>query len=127
MPNYFYTAKSFDGVTKTGTGYWESQSALAQSLKADGLVLVTAVEGVEKKKSGMDFLVPSFGISSKEKIMMTRNLWIMFGAGLSLVKIFSILAGQSKNTKLKSIMLDVNIRLNKGENFSSAIRSFGES
>jgi len=121
MPNYFYTAKSFDGQTKTGTLPAQDARELAQILKSENLLLVKAVSADEKKKNKLGLLIPSFGVSSTEKIMMTRNLWIMFSAGLSLVKIFDILSAQTKNTKLKRIMLDINVRLNKGETFSDAL------
>jgi type IV pilus assembly protein PilC len=124
MPNYFYTAKSFDGKTKTGSASATDVRQLAQTLKGENLLLVKAVSDEEKKKGKLNFLIPSFRISTTEKILMTRNLWIMFAAGLSLVKIFDLLAAQAKNTKLKAIMLDINKRLNKGESFSGALAQY---
>lgn len=121
MPNYFYTAKSFDGETKTGNTSAKDVRQLAQNLKTEGLLLIKATQDEEVKKGSLNGLLPSFGISSVEKIMMVRNLWIMFAAGLSLVKIFDILGAQAKNVKLKKVLLDVSTRLNKGESFSSAV------
>ncbi len=124
MPNYFYTAKSFDGQTKTGNLYANDVRQLAQNLKGENLLLINAVSQEESKKNPFSILLPSFGISQVEKIMMTRNLWIMFSAGLSLVKIFSILSVQAKKKKLKDIMLDINERLNKGEGFSHSLAQY---
>jgi type II secretory pathway component PulF len=124
MPNYFYTAKSFDGTTKTGNITAKDTRELAQMLKSENLFLIYPILEKEKKKSGLNGLVPSFGVSTTEKILMTRNLWIMFAAGLSLVKIFDILSAQSKNPKLKNIMIDVSKRLNKGESFSGALAQY---
>jgi len=124
VPNYFYTAKSFDGQTKTGTLFANDIMQLAKALKAENMLLIKAISSDQKKKGSWNMLIPSFGVSTKEKIMMTRNLWIMFSAGLSLVKIFDILSAQTKNTKLKNIMLNVNVMLNKGESFSDALARY---
>ena len=121
VPNYFYTAKSFDGQTKTGTVFAKDVRQLALSLKNEDLLLIKATSEEEKKNHKINIPLPFLGISSTEKIMMTRNLWIMFGAGLSLGKIFTILSAQAKKAKMKSMMADINARLNKGETFSSAL------
>ncbi len=126
MPNYFYIAKSFDGETKTGIFFAKDLRQLALSLKSMDMFLIKAVFEEEKdKKNKFTFEIPSFsGISSTEKIMMTRNLWIMFSAGLSLVKIFSILSTQAKNKKLKSMMLSITEDLNKGETLSDVLAKY---
>lgn len=121
MPNYFYTAKSFSGETKKGSLFAEDIHSLAQSLKNDGLVLIQGVLEVEKKERSFRFFKIFSGISETEKILIARNLWIMTASGLSLVRIFNILSSQTKNKKLKNIMLDINKRINKGEVFSDAI------
>jgi type IV pilus assembly protein PilC len=124
MPNYFYTAKTYDGKSQTGTLYAKDVTQLAQNLKNEDMLLVKAVSAEDKKNRRFDWMNISFGVSSTEKIMMTRNLWIMFAAGLSLTKIFSILASQGKNPKVKNMMLDINERLNKGETFSDALAHY---
>ena len=90
------------------------------------MLLIKAAPEGKSTKSALKVFIPSFGISSTEKIMMTRNLWIMFSSGLSLVRIFTILGAQSKNKKLQNIMLDITQRLNKGESFSSALAKYPE-
>ncbi len=124
MPNYFYIAKSFDGKDQTGVLFAESPSQLAKNLKDQNMLLIKAdVEG-EGKIDWKHLSLPSLGVSQVEKLMMTRNLWIMFGSGLSLVKIFDILAGQAKNQKLKNIMLDINQSLNKGASLSDSLEKY---
>lgn len=124
MPNYFYTAKSSDGKTKTGTTYGKDVYQLAQTLKSEGLSLIKA-DLEEKKKFDLNNLsIPFLGVRATEKIMMTRSLWIMFSAGLSLGKIFDILSAQAKNQKLKRIMVDIGSKINKGESFSDALAQY---
>ncbi|OGZ72425.1 MAG: hypothetical protein A2908_03250 [Candidatus Staskawiczbacteria bacterium RIFCSPLOWO2_01_FULL_38_12b] len=120
MPNYFYTAKSFDGQTKTGTLFSNDASQLAQTLRKENLFLINATLK-EKKDKKLAFDIPFVGISSTEKIMMTRNLWIMFSSGLSLVRIFTILSNQAKKKKLKTMMIHINEKLNKGEGLSDSL------
>ena len=43
MPKYFYTAKSLEGETKTGSLLAKDTHELAQNLKKKGLVLIEAV------------------------------------------------------------------------------------
>lgn len=120
MPNYFYTAKSFDGKTVTGTYIAQNTSELSSSLKEEGLVLVKAILNEERRKKWYHF---SFGggVSSTEKILLTRNLSVMVATGLSLVGSFDVLANQTKNKNLKSALLAVKENINKGESLHSAL------
>ena len=124
MPNYFYTAKSFDGQTKTDTVFAEDLNRLALNLKSQNLFLVKATLEGEKKKRDINIAIPFMGVKAVEKIMMVRNLWIMFGAGLSLGKIFDILSTQARNPRLKKIMIDIDTRINKGESFSESLARY---
>lgn len=124
MPNYFYTAKSFDGKTKTGSFPAKDMYQLAQLLKNDGLLLIKAVSEEERKKNWLLILFSVSTVSAVEKIMLVKNLHIMVATGLSLVRSFDILANQSRNSKLKSILFDIKEKINKGENLSSSMAKY---
>lgn len=124
MPNYFYVAKSFDGETKTGTINAESEYQLAQNLKKDDMILIKAAVQGEKTKLKFNFSLPFSGVSLTEKIMMTRNLEVMFATGLSLVKSFDILSSQARNKKMKSALLDIKEKINKGNDLSDALNAY---
>ncbi len=126
MPNYFYTAKSVDGQTKTGNVVAQDSHQVAQILKQDDLILINAVLLGEKEKKGniFGFLRPKAKISVTEKILMTRNMWIMTATGLSTIKIFDILSIQARNEKLKIALLDIKARINKGESLSEALSAY---
>lgn len=124
MPNFIYNAKTLDGKDETGVLAAKDVHQLAQDLKAQGLILVNVdIEG-QKKTDLMHLSMPSFRVSLSEKIMMTRNLWIMVSTGLSIVRSFTLLAGQTKNSKLKKALLDVKEKVNKGENFSDSLAHY---
>jgi len=122
MPNYFYTAKSLEGETKTGIMKASDEHDLAKSLKEDGLILIKVNTKETRKKPffNLSFLI----ISQSEKIILVKNLGIMFATGLSLVKSFDILATQAKSKKLKDILLDIKENINKGENLSSVLGKY---
>lgn len=121
VPNYFYTAKSFDGVEEEGNLVADDQRQLAQALKSRGMVLVGAKEKKPKRGLNMDISLPFMKIPQTEIMMITRNLGVMFSTGLSLMKSFEILANQARNKKVKTALLDIKETINKGENFSDAL------
>ncbi len=124
MPNYFYTAKSFDGKTKTGNMQAKDVYQLAQALKSEGMLLIKGITEEERKRGRFNFLVSFSTVSAPEKIMLTRNLHIMIATGLSLVKSFDILAKQSKNPKLKNALLDIKEEINRGGSLSSSLAGY---
>jgi len=123
VANYFYVAKSFDGETKTGNTEALNERELAQSLKSRGLVLIKTVLK-EEKKNWLNFSIGGHRVSLTDKIMITKNLGVMFSAGLSLVKSFDILASQARSKELKSALLNIKDRVSKGENFSDTLASY---
>lgn len=121
MPNYFYKAKNFSGKTITGVLPSKDIHQLAQDLKNNDLILIEAVLEGENIKKILNFNLPSFRVSLKEKIMMTRNLWIMVSTGLSIVRCLSLLSGQTKNSRFKKALLNVQEEVNKGKGFSESL------
>jgi len=123
MPIYNYTAKSLEGETKSGTSASKDEKELSQDLRREGLFLVKAVsdEEIKEKRSFLSFFISKARISSTEKILMTRNLWIMTATGMSMVKIFDVLAIQAKNKKFKNVLLDIREKINKGDALSTAL------
>ncbi len=124
MPNYTYIAKSFDGETRTGTSTAQDERQLAQDLKREGMVLVKVVAQETKGKPKFSLSLPFLGVSSVEKIMMTRNIGVMFATGLSLVKSFDVLVSQARNKKMKSALSNIKEKINKGESLSAALANY---
>jgi type IV pilus assembly protein PilC len=123
MPKYFYTARSQSGEQKTGTIEAKSEHELAQILRQEGYLLVSAsLEELKSKKRLVKFSFPFFGrVSLKEKIFFTRNLRVMIAAGISLPRALRILSEQTKSKKFKTALLDIAEKINKGESFSQAL------
>lgn len=123
MPIFFYTAKSLDGQIKTGVLEAENIRELAQNLKSEGLILteVDIKNKAQKNKWQISFFEK---VSITEKLLMTRNLWIMIATGLSLVKGFTILSAQSKSKRMKTALLDISTELGKGKSLSESFKKY---
>lgn len=123
MPNFFYTARSFEGKKVDGNLVAKDARELSKNLRDEGLFLVKYVP--EDKTPKKWFNAPfSFKVPSTEKIVMTKNLSVMVATGLSLVKSFDILAKQANNKKMKNALSAIKEQINKGESISSAMCSY---
>jgi len=124
LPNYFYTAKSLEGETESGVMNAQNEFELAKTIRSKGLLLIRAVPEEGKKKFTLNLSFSVLPVSLSEKIMLIRNLGVMFSTGLSLVKSLEVLAHQTKNPRLKKALLDIQTRINKGENLSDALNKY---
>lgn len=124
MPNFFYTAESLDGKIKTGNYDAKDIRELAQILRGEGLILTRANPKIEKAKKGFNLPFFSGKVSISEKMLMTRNLWVMISTGLPLVKGFSILSAQSKSKKMKAALLDIGQEISKGKSIADSFKKY---
>ncbi|MFH1643046.1 MAG: type II secretion system F family protein [Patescibacteria group bacterium] len=126
MPSYFYKAKAKSGETKSGLLQAGNTSQLASKLKKRGLVIIEAVlEKDKKKKMEMNISLPFLNsVSLTDKMMMTRNLKVMVSAGLPLSRSLTILANQTRNSKLKKALIDIEKEISKGNSFSDTLTKY---
>lgn len=124
MANFFYKAKSIDGKIKIGNSDAKDVKELAQNLRGEGLFLAKVDSKTEKKETISGPLLFSRRVSMGEKMLMTRNLWIMVSTGLPLVKGFSILAAQSKSKRMKTALLDIGQETSKGKTLSDSFKKY---
>jgi type II secretory pathway component PulF len=117
VSRYSYTAKSLEGEPKSGALEAKNEHELARILE----------EKAEKKpltrfRWGA---LPFFDrVSLIGKMMFTRNLRVMIGAGVALPRALEILAIQSKSKKLNKALLDTREEIIKGKSFSSALSKY---
>ncbi len=126
MPNYFYIAKSLKGEEKSGTMEAKSKLQLAQTLKAQGFILISAeLEREEVVRKKLEFSLPFFDkVSLTDKLMFTRNLQVMVASGLSLPKALTTLAEQTKSQKFKKTLLEISEEITKGKHFSDCLGKY---
>jgi len=64
------------------------------------------------------------GVALKEKIVFTKNLQIMIRTGLSLSSSMKTLAVQTSNKYFKSILLDVQQNIERGNSFADSLKKY---
>ena len=126
---FTYTARALDGQIKSGTEEAKDREELGHLLRAQGYVLTSASSDDEKKKNDiLGGLANIFHrkISLVDKIMFTRNLAVMIGAGLALNKALETLKEQVESQKLKFIIGQVAENVQSGKPFSESLSHYPE-
>ena len=65
-------------------------------------------------------------VKNDELVMMTRNLGSMLTAGLTVTRALSVIERQTKNLKLKNVVKQIGIKINKGDSFFVSLQDFPE-
>lgn len=121
MAKFSYTAISKDGEKKTGTADAQNEHELAQQLREQGYILVSAIEEEPKKKLELSF---NFPIPLKEKLFFTRNLALMIKTGVPLPRAFSMLASQSSNKRFREILIRIKNQVIRGRRLSECMKDW---
>ncbi len=116
-----YKAIQKDGKMTEGSREAVDSPALARTLKEEGIVLISAHE---KRKGPKGFSLSFRTFKMTEKIAFARNLGSMLDAGLSLSRAIEVIARQTKNTKTKAVIVDLNEKIKAGGSLSSALESY---
>jgi len=130
MPNFYFVAKSSDGQTKTGTLEAKDESSLAQALRQQGLVLISTQGLDQEKAKGKYSFFAKIGnmflhrVSLTEKLMFTRHLSIMIGAGFSLHKALEALGKQSQNRNFQKIIDGMVEGIKRGQTFAGCLSKY---
>lgn len=139
MSLYNYTARSAGGEEKKGQMEAKDEFELARILRQDNIFLISGKLAEEPSKAKdvlgqitgfLKFFKFRRGVPLAEKMIFSRNLSVMVGAGLSLSRAIETLAKQTPNKKLKSILISINSEIQKGRPFSDSlemhIETFGD-
>ncbi len=130
MATFYYTAKSSDNETKAGTMEAKDEHALARALRKKGYVLTSTknlTKEEKKKKKGV--LQISLGgifnrVSLVNKLMFTRHLAVMIGAGFSLHQGLEVLAKQTENQNFEKILNKLVESLKKGQTLADSLAKY---
>ncbi|MEK7453002.1 MAG: type II secretion system F family protein [Patescibacteria group bacterium] len=122
MPTYLYKVKTPSGE-KSGSQEAKSEQELAHSLASKGWNIVLIKEsGDSKKQKEASFSFRS--ISLVEKMVFTKNLAVMIGAGLSLTKALNVLTEQTENKKFKQIIRSISEDIQKGDQLAVSMSKY---
>lgn len=129
MPTFYYTAKDQKGKTKSGTLEAKDERILARTLRNEGYILTSAksLEVEEKRKKGI-LQISLKGlfrrVSLVDKLMFTRHLAVMIGAGFSLHQGLEVLAKQTENQFFKKILNSLVENLKKGQTLAESLAKY---
>jgi len=121
---YSYKAKKLTGEETTGEREAKDRFDLARLLKEEGFILISFGEKRERFKINFSFLDFFAKVPVSEKMMFSRNLAVMIGAGVSLHKSLKTLTKQTGNKKFKKILESVSDKIKKGDSFSDALKGY---
>ncbi len=128
MPLFTYSAKNFKGEEKTGELEAVDTLDVAGQLRKDGYVLTFAEEVLKTEKPKFALLKISFDflqrITLADKMIFSRNLAVLVGAGVSLNRALDILAKEMEKERFKKTILTVSERVRTGKSFSDALEEF---
>ena len=116
------TLKKEDGTQEKRVMEAPTRFAVYGMAEKEGAMVLALEEG------GGGFSLPkSFnlqltsGVKVEERITLTKNLAAMLTAGLTLSRALSVIERQSGNKGLKTILLDLEERVKKGDSFHDAL------
>jgi len=122
MPIFNYKAKTLSGDIVSGSQEARNEKELAKILFEKNYLLMSLGQEEKKKRLGKIGFRFKKGISLVDKMMFTRHLGVMVGAGFPFDKSLSVLAEQTKNPIFKKIILEMQRDISRGENFSEALK-----
>lgn len=136
MAVYRYRAKNFSGKELNGEMEAPDVATVTLKLRTDGFVLLdvtqTGGEGVvdkaAKNTSPLSARINDFGksfnflnrVKLQDKMIFTRNLAVMVGAGLTVSRALHALQQEAKNPYFKRVINDINDRVTKGQRLREA-------
>ena len=126
MPVFEYRGLNEAGKTIQGLRDADSPKTLRNNLRREGIFL-TEVLG-EKGPAGkaapagqISFAFLSERVSTEDISVMTRQLAVLIGAGVTLIEALTALVDQVESERLKRILSDVKQRVNEGSSMADAL------
>jgi type II secretory pathway component PulF len=116
-----YKAINKDGAIIKGEKESSDTMAASRTLKEEGLIVISIEP---KKKKVASFSISFSAFKTVEKITFARNIGSMLDAGLALSRTLDVISRQTRNTKTKRIIDDMNQKIKAGTSFSTALESY---
>ena len=123
VKNWEYKARDSGGKISKGKVEATSEAAAVDKLRSMSLSPVEIKENVSGTGLNREISLGNFGkgIDLKTLAVSTRQLATMISAGISLLKSLSVLAEQTEDKKLKSILIQVTREVETGGSLSEAL------
>lgn len=123
VKSWNYTSRNQAGKVVKGRLDAPSESAVLGKLQSMGLSPLTVQEGKAASGLNMEISLRGFekGVDLKSLAVASRQLSTMISSGLPLLRALHILADQTENKKLKTILASVATDVEVGGSFSEAL------
>ena len=134
MPQFNYTAMDGNGREQKGKLTAANEEAAANELKAKGMFptsikqvvvekkkVVKAQRPGQKKQSAFNLNLGPMVIKRKDLSILTRQLAILLGAGLPLIRSLHTLEKQAKNPAVKQVLAKTAETVEGGSTFAEAL------
>ncbi len=127
MPVFEYQVKDRAGKTKSGMQEAADVTALIQSLRTEGFIILRVNE-LKTKAKGIQITVgpqkrkgKSGGVKLDDLVVFSRQMATLVGAGVPLIQALEILGDQVEKIKFKDIIFDMHQSIQGGKSFSDAM------
>ncbi|MCL6546283.1 MAG: AbgT family transporter [Bryobacteraceae bacterium] len=120
MAVFRYSAKDSTGRVIAGTIEADNDAVVVDRLREMGF-FITNLERAQQRRDVGDLLQGMFGVGLKDLAIFSRQFSTMVNAGLSLVRVLSILEQQTSNKKLREVAAQVRLDVEAGRPLSEAL------
>ncbi|AMX02593.1 type II secretion system inner membrane protein GspF [Microbulbifer thermotolerans] len=124
MGAFEYTALTDSGRKSRGTLEADSARAARQQLRAKGLVPLEVAPATETGNGSARLFSGSPGLSIKHLALLTRQIATLLRAGIPLEEALGAIANQTRNQKIRRIVLAVRGKVLEGHSFAQSLSSF---
>ncbi|MEK7649626.1 MAG: type II secretion system F family protein [Patescibacteria group bacterium] len=132
MARFQFRARDRQGVEQSGLREANDRFELARFLRTEGLLMLEANEigsggtgSAPSKglKKDISFDVNKYlrRVTLSDKIVFSKNLAVMIGAGLPLTRALDALSRESHNPKFKTAILDIEDQIRQGKTFAESL------
>ena len=126
MAKFTYTAEKKDGEVYKGVGEAKDRFDLYEIVRREGGHLLS----LDSDTSGMRYFSFAYWnsrigtVSEQEKILFSRNLGVMLGAGLPLSRALSVMERQAHNSRLATVVSEIASEVRRGTTLHEALSKF---
>jgi type IV pilus assembly protein PilC len=118
MPSFAFTARDAAGAMHSGVRDADDANDLARVLREEGFTPVEVKETARKKKSGVGFSLTRIKLSDLS--IFCRQFSTMVDAGVSIIRCLNVLAQQTTNPRLRTLIDDVTSEVEQGQTLTAA-------
>jgi type II secretory pathway component PulF len=128
MGKFTYSGETTDGQKVTKTVEATDRFAVYEIARKEGHTVSAIDEGkgfsIQRYVDIEKINYYLSRVKQDELVMVTRNLGSMLIAGLPLSRALSVIERQSTNPRLKGILIQIQARITKGDQFNEALAEF---